>query len=127
MLLFANLSSASPNPDDPVDSPHLDEAERSYIRSLSLAEKCMRKSKELEENIAKVYGITDLNSFRPVSLLARVGGSDSTPAFSYWNLVVTNHVRLCEISRRRRNWPKFFKRKVRSGESRSNELRRRSY
>ncbi|GMH69649.1 hypothetical protein TrST_g3778 [Triparma strigata] len=116
MLGFVNKeeeeATASLGLDDPVDSPYLDEAEQSYLRSLALAEKCMKKSKEMEENLAKIYGVKELKSFRPMTLLSQVGGDNSSPNFSYWNLSSANHIRLCDISRRRRNWPKFFKRKA---------------
>ncbi|GMH88011.1 hypothetical protein TL16_g11029 [Triparma laevis f. inornata] len=116
MLIFVNSQDFSNTTalglDDPVDSPYLDSAEQSYLRSLTLAEKCMKKSKEMEETLAKIYGVKELKSFRPLTLLSHVGGDNSSPNFSYWNLSQANHIRLCDISRRRRNWPKFFKRKA---------------
>ena len=54
--------------------------------------------------------MNDLKAFRPASLLSRIGGDNCYPSFSYWNLSTANLVRLCDISKRKKDWTSYFKR-----------------
>ncbi|GMI36633.1 hypothetical protein TrCOL_g9954 [Triparma columacea] len=110
MLLHVHNNPLPTNEDPSFTTPYMNEAEICYVKSHSLSEACSMKAQELEGRLAREYGVNEFKAFRPLSLLSRVGGDNSNPSFNYWNLSAANLVRLCDISKRKKDWASYFKR-----------------
>jgi tetratricopeptide (TPR) repeat protein len=94
------------------DSDLVSEAEQAYLMGLSIAEKCLTKSREMEEVLANLYQISSVSiqSLRPLSLLESIGGVNSTSTLSYTSLVVALEGNLCKISKRKADYSRLLKR-----------------